>query len=46
MDQICQKVLLVLTHLGFETYTSSTLLFFHFSRQSVYLDSFLHEEDS
>ena len=45
MDQSCQKVLLVLTHLGIQTYTSSTLPISFVLHQSVNLGRFSSEED-
>ena len=45
MDQNCLKVLLVLTHLGIHTYTSSNLPISFFFQQDVNLDSFIPETD-
>ena len=44
MDQICQKVLLVLTQLGIQTFTSSTLaLSFLFTKMSIAIASYLKQ---
>ena len=40
IDQSCQKLLLVVTNLGIQTYTSSNLSFF-FLHQGVNLDGFI-----
>ena len=45
MNQSCQKLLLVLKQLGFQTFTSSIPPISIFLHQSVNLDSFAPEED-
>ena len=45
IDQKFQKTLLVWTHLGIQTYTSSTVAISFYYHQGVTLDSFLFEAD-
>ena len=45
MDQNCHKVLLVLTHIGIQSHSSSTLPISFYFHQDVNLDSFIFESD-
>ena len=45
MDQNCQKAVLVLTHLGIETFIPSTLPISFYSHQGVNYDSFWFEAE-